>query len=81
MSTVADIEILPDYLGEAKQHLEARMEREETLRGFEGAFLETDCPGCGWHVWAFIVDGPDPVFVDVVCPRDPCNHEWAERVA
>lgn len=38
-----------------------------------------DCPGCEKHVGALIVDGPDPVFADLVCPL--CSHEWNERVS
>lgn len=45
------------------------------------AILETTCPGCGHLVGALIVDGPDPVFADVVCPRDVCQHEFSERVS
>ncbi len=71
-------ETLPDYLGEAKPFLEQRA--EVNLRGDE-AFHETDCPRCEHRVGAFIVDGPDPVFADLVCPRPSCAHEWAERVA
>lgn len=48
-------------------------------RDLSGALLETDCPGCGRHVGALIIDGPDPVFVDVECPR--CGHGWTERTA
>lgn len=48
---------------------------------FAGAIFETDCPGCGHHVGALVIDGPDPVFVDLACPRDACEHEWSERVA
>lgn len=56
-------------------------------RPFDHAILETDCPGCGRHVGALIIDGPDPVFVSLVCPL--CSHgddrddgpEWVERVA
>jgi hypothetical protein len=76
---VADIEDFPDYMGDTKRWNETNLEREEALRTFEGANLETDCPRCGWHVWAHIVDGPDPVFIELVCPRDDCKYEWWER--
>lgn len=48
-------------------------------RDLSHAILETDCPGCEKHVGALIVDGPDPVFADLVCPL--CGHEFTERVS
>lgn len=46
------------------------------------SILETVCPKCGQTVGALIIDGPDPVFVDVQCPRwDVCGHIWNERIA
>lgn len=48
---------------------------------FDRAILETDCPSCGRHVGALIIDGPDPVFVDVACPHEDCTHQWPERIA
>lgn len=47
----------------------------------KGALLETDCPKCGRHVGALIIDGPDPVFADLVCSRVECGHLWTERTA
>ena len=48
---------------------------------FDHAIFETDCADCGKHVGALIVDGPDPVFVDVACPHEDCTHQWPERIA
>lgn len=79
MTVEAEVEDLPDYMGAAKDVREAREPLDADA--FDGAFLETTCPSCGKHVSAFIVDGPDPVFADLVCPRDECGHEWSERVA
>lgn len=50
-------------------------------RSFDHAILETDCPKCGRHVGALIIDGPDPVFVDVQCPHVECGEVWNERFA
>lgn len=47
---------------------------------FDRAFLDTTCEACGKHVNALIIDGPDPVFVEVQCPRDVCGAVWSERV-
>ncbi len=47
----------------------------------KGALLETDCPKCGRHVGALIIDGPDPAFADVQCPYKECAAEWTERTA
>ncbi|MEW2459851.1 hypothetical protein [Microbacterium sp. K41] len=69
---------LPDYLGDAKRVREARAPIEADP--FKGAFLTTICPGCGHDVNALVVDGPDPVFADLVCPRVGCGHEWTEAV-
>lgn len=79
--SLAYVDEFPDYMGDAKRWRESQMEREDAWRGFEGSNLEVDCPECGWHVWAHIVDGPDPAFVELVCPRDECEHEFSERVA
>lgn len=49
------------------------------VRDLSHALHETDCPNCGRHVGALIVDGPDPVFADVECPQ--CHFPWTERVA
>ena len=73
-------ENLPDYMGDRKRWLETQAEIDERTRTFEGSNIETTCPGCGWDVWAHVVDGPDPVFINLVCPRDNCNHEFTERV-
>ena len=68
-----------------KEHVEQSMSHDSSK--FDHAILETDCPKCERHVGALIIDGPDPVFVSLVCPR--CGHgddrndgpEWVERVA
>ena len=49
-------------------------------RDMSHVILETDCPGCERRVGALIIDGPDPVFVEVQCPRDVCAKRWTERV-
>lgn len=48
-------------------------------RPFDGALIETVCPGCGRTVGALVIDGPDPVFADVQCPHKECAAEWTER--
>lgn len=67
-----------DVFGAAKQVAEQRAEPTPDLKG---AFLETVCPNCQRTVGALVIDGPDPVFVDLQCPRDLCGHEWSERVS
>ncbi|QNA93225.1 MULTISPECIES: hypothetical protein [unclassified Microbacterium] len=78
MSTAAQVNILPDYLSEAKRIREDRTPLD--VDPFKGAFLATTCPGCDHDVSAFVVDGPDPVFVDLVCPRPSCSHEFTEAI-
>ncbi len=73
------VDELPDYMGDRKQSLESRVPLDP--QQFEGAFIETVCPLCDKQVAAFVIDGPDPVFVDLQCPRDPCGHEFTERIA
>lgn len=68
-----------DVFGDAKQVTEQRQEFDP--RQFDGAFLETVCPSCDHTVGALVIDGPDPVFVDVQCPRAGCGHEWTEQLA
>lgn len=48
-------------------------------RDMNGALLETDCPECGRHVGALVIDGPDPDFADMQC--HPCGAIWNERVS
>lgn len=67
-----------DVFGAAKQIAEQRAEPALDLMG---AFLDTVCPCCARKVGALVIDGPDPVFVDVQCPRVECGHEWSERVS
>lgn len=83
MSYVADRlidEVFPedDVFGAAKQVAEQRTEPAPDLMG---AFLETVCPNCHRTVGALVIDGPDPVFVDLQCPRAECGHKWSERVS
>lgn len=78
---MSSVEVEPDIFGDAKRYREATEESAAYASHMDDALLETICPGCGHLVAAFIVDGPDPVFADVVCPRDVCEHEWSERVA
>lgn len=83
MSYVADRlidEVFPEYdvFGAAKQVAEQRVEPAPDLMG---AFLETVCPNCRRTVGALVIDGPDPVFADVQCPRVECGHGWSERVS
>ena len=59
-----------DYFEAAKQQKEAW----HVPRPIVDAFVEEDCPGCERHVGALLIDGPDPVFADVQCPR--CSHVW-----
>lgn len=66
-----------DVFAAAKQVAEHRAEAVDLT----GAFLETVCPSCDRTVGALVIDGPDPVFVDLQCPRDLCGHEWTERVS
>lgn len=48
---------------------------------FDDAIRETECPKCGKWIGAIVVDGPDPVFIDLKCPRtDVCGEQWSERV-
>lgn len=68
----------PDVFGAAKAVKEDRAEFNPSR--FDAAFLETVCPECGRTGCAFVIDGPDPVFVDVECPYDNCRHRWAERI-
>lgn len=76
---IADaVELPADYFGEAKRVKEARLPLETDP--FKGAFLATVCPGCGHEVHAFVVDGPDPVFVDLACPRPACGQEFTEAI-
>lgn len=70
----------PDYFGDRQRWRAMILEREDMSRSFDRASIGTICPSCGHHVWAHIIDGPDPVFVTLACPRDACRHEWAERV-
>lgn len=66
-----------DVFAAAKQVAEQRAE----VVDLTGAFLETVCPNCQYTVGAFVIDGPDPVFADLQCPRGVCGHEWSERVS
>lgn len=61
---------------DADWFLDAKRQKEDWVRHepFEDAFAYLDCPHCERHVGAFLVDGPDPVFADVQCPR--CGHRW-----
>lgn len=79
MSYVADsvIDAESDVFAAAKQVAEQRAE----IVDLTGAFVATVCPSCEHTVGAFVIDGPDPVFADVQCPRDVCGNEWSERVA
>lgn len=77
-SPATEVEALPDYLGDAKRVREDRMESDP--HRFDTAFLETVCPKCERTCCAFVIDGPDPVFVDVACPFDNCGHQWTERI-
>ncbi|QXE28912.1 MULTISPECIES: hypothetical protein [Microbacterium] len=65
-----------DVFGAAKQVAEQRAEAVDLT----GAFLETVCPSCDRTVGALVIDGPDPVFVDVQCPLAGCGHEWTEAI-
>ncbi|MCK2024610.1 hypothetical protein KZC52_16905 [Microbacterium sp. kSW2-24] len=67
-----------DVFGAAKQVAEQRTEPAPDLMG---ALHGTICPNCQRTVGALVIDGPDPVFVDLQCPRDVCGHEWSERVS
>lgn len=64
----------PDVFGDAKHRFEMRGERESVT----GGLLETECPGCRHDVYALIIDGADPHFIDLMCPRDICGTEWTE---
>lgn len=75
---LAIVDELPDYIGDATRVKEDRAEFNS--RRFDGAILETDCPECDRHVGALVIDGPDPVFVDVACPHGDCGHRWTERI-
>ncbi|MFF3029114.1 hypothetical protein [Microbacterium sp. NPDC057944] len=74
--SVAYVDEFPDYFGDVKRFKE---QHAEPLPTFDDV-RETDCPECGRHVHAHIIDGPDPVFIDLACPRDLCRHVWSERV-
>ena len=51
-------------------------------RDLSDGIRKTECPKCGKWVGAMVIDGPDPVFVDLKCPRtDVCGEQWSERVA
>lgn len=65
----------PDW----KEWIEPRFAHDSSR--FDDAFRETECPACGRQIGAFVVDGPDPVFVDLVCPRDVCGHRFTERIS
>lgn len=64
-----------------KEYAEQYDEAVSYAQHMAGGLLDCTCPSCGRHVGAFVVDGPDPVFADLVCPRDVCGHEWMERTA
>ncbi|MCT1395634.1 hypothetical protein M4D51_07830 [Microbacterium sp. p3-SID338] len=76
-----DVAAVPeaDVFADAKQVAEHRQEFDP--HQFDGAFFETVCPSCEHTVGALVIDGPDPVFVDVQCPRTGCGHEWTEQIA
>lgn len=60
----------------------AEQAQERDLSYMFESILDTTCPKCGHKVGALIIDGPDPVFADVQCPRwDVCGHIWNERIA
>lgn len=60
----------------------AEQAAEHDPRPFYEAIRERECPGCGKWVGAIVIDGPDPVFVDLRCPRtDVCGEVWSERDA
>lgn len=49
---------------------------------FDDTIRTTVCPSCGRWVGALVIDGPDPVFTDLRCPRtDVCGLVWSERAA
>lgn len=58
----------------------AEQAAEHDLHPFDDAIRQTECPKCGKWVGAIVIDGPDPVFVDLRCPRtDVCGEVWSER--
>lgn len=78
VAEVPELEDLPDYMGERKQHVEAWDADAFRLEQLAGALFQTVCPNCTLMVGAFIRNTDTP-WLDLVCPG--CNHEFEETVA
>lgn len=77
MSAEAEVEDLPDYLGDAKRHKEGWDDADEyRLNRLAGAIIETVCPSCTLAIGA-LVRNTDTPWIDMVCPA--CDHEFTER--
>lgn len=77
MSTAAEVEDLPDYLGDAKAHKEGWADADAFHRErLAGALIDTVCPNCTLTIGAFVRNTDTP-WLDLVCPA--CDHEFVER--
>ncbi|WP_217181419.1 hypothetical protein [Streptomyces sp. AC495_CC817] len=72
----AEIEDLPDYLGDAKRHKEWVNEDPFRRDRLAGALIETVCPRCTLTIGAFVRNTDTP-WLDLVCPA--CDFEFTER--
>lgn len=76
MSLEAEVEDLPDYMGERKQHIEGWDADAYRFEQLAGALVYTRCPGCKLDVGA-LVRNTDTPWIDLVCPA--CDAEFTER--
>lgn len=76
MSVDPEVEDLPDYMGERKQHVEAWDADAYRFDRLAGALVETVCPNCTLTVGA-MVRNTDTPWIDLVCPA--CDAEFTER--
>lgn len=73
----AEVEGLPDYLGDRKRHLEGWDDADGFHRDrLAGALIDTQCPNCTLFIGA-MVRNTDTPWIDMVCPA--CDHEFTEH--
>lgn len=73
----AEVEDLPDYLGDRRKSLDDWDEAAFRRDRLAGALMQTECPKCLLLVGAFVRNTDTP-WIDLVCPV--CQTEFTETV-